>query len=68
MYSFSALIYDGRRQHLIAGEFDSSEQFNRHLENTYGIHVCLWQSQNTAHHIAQKINSVQTHQPSHGAQ
>jgi hypothetical protein len=58
MYSFSALIYDGLRQQLVAGEFSSNEAFNRHLNETYGVHVCLWQCQNPSMHMASQIDQI----------
>ncbi|NDV90956.1 hypothetical protein GTH32_07080 [Alteromonas sp. 345S023] len=58
MYSFSALIYDGLRQQLVAGEFSSKDAFNRHLNDTFGVHVCLWQCQNPSTQVASQIERI----------
>lgn len=42
MTTFTALIYDGNRQRLVAYECDSKATFEQHLSQQFGVYVCLW--------------------------
>lgn len=44
MYIFSAVIYDGKKQHLIKQECRTDTEFASYLERQFGCHVCLWSS------------------------
>ncbi|MEW9799187.1 hypothetical protein [Alteromonas sp. CYL-A6] len=39
---YSALVFDGKRQHVIQKECPSETQFIAELDVELGVHVCLW--------------------------
>ena len=50
MYIFTALIYDGYKQHLVSGTYDNNSQFEVFLTQRFNVYVCLWLSkEHTAH-------------------
>ncbi|MEG3768820.1 hypothetical protein [Alteromonas sp. 14N.309.X.WAT.G.H12] len=51
MFLYTALIYDGLRQHLVTHPCDDDAAFSAYLTSQYGIHVCLWHEK-----TAQKVS------------
>jgi len=45
MFTFSALIYDGYKQQLVSGDYESQIQFNAFLDARFGVYVCMWITQ-----------------------
>lgn len=48
MFVFSALVFDGKKQHFVRRELDSLERFRGYLTAEFGLHVVVWiEQQNT---------------------
>ncbi|GFD69592.1 hypothetical protein [Alteromonas sp. KUL106] len=56
MFTYSAVIYDGKKQNLVRYECRTDTEFSSYLESRFGCHVCLWSnkelSENTMAAIA----------------
>lgn len=42
MFTYSAVIYDGKRQNLVRYDCGTDTEFSSYLESRFGCHVCLW--------------------------
>ena len=51
MYTFTALIYDGYKQQLVSGKYESNDQFDAFLTQRFGVYVCMWRSQELTAHL-----------------
>ncbi|MBU2977463.1 hypothetical protein [Alteromonas sp. C1M14] len=47
MIVYTALIYDGRKQHLVTQPCANDAAFSTYLMARFGVHVCLWQQKST---------------------
>lgn len=56
MFTYSAVVYDGKKQNLVRYECGTDTEFASYLESRFGCHVCLWSnkelSENTMAAIA----------------
>jgi len=62
LYTFSAIIYDGNRQHLVKQDVSDHEAFETYLQQQYGCYVCLWCNKEPTQSVLDVIAST-----SHGA-
>lgn len=42
MFTYSAVIYDGKKQSLVRHECGTDTEFTSYLDSRFGCHVCLW--------------------------
>ena len=42
MFTYSAVIYDGKKQNLVRYDCGTDTEFSSYLESRFGCHVCLW--------------------------
>ena len=56
MFTYSAVIFDGKKQSLVRYEYGTDTEFTSYLESRFGCHVRLWSdkelSENTLAAIA----------------
>ena len=58
MYTFSAVIYDGNRQHLVKQDVSDLAAFEAYLQQQYGCYVCLWYNQEPTQSVLDVIAST----------
>lgn len=58
LYTFSAIIYDGNKQHLVKQDVLDQVAFEAYLQQQYGCYVCLWCNQEPTQSVLDVIAST----------
>lgn len=60
MFTYSAVIYDGKKQNLVKYECGTDTEFKSYLDSHYGCHVCLWSNKELSEATLASIAATRT--------
>ena len=59
MFTYSAVIYDGKKQNLVRYDCGTDTEFSSYLEARFGCHVCLWSNKELSEAAMSAISTSQ---------